>query len=262
MRVVATIILIFFFAPLHAQSLDDYKREFFSDGVSLLPYRILYPLGFDSTKKYPLLIFLHGALEKGNDNEAQLNIGGRYFLADSNRRNFPAVVIFPQCPLDDLWAYFETELDSSTGRVRRAIFPFRREPTHITALLKQLLDKFTQATFIDSDKIYIGGLSQGAMGVFDMVARYPNIFAAAFPICGAGKSSTASKFAGRTAMWIFHGAEDDVVPVYFSQQYYRKLKKLGADVRYTEYPGVKHNSWNNAFREPQLLGWLFSKSKK
>src|SRR4030095_6790824 len=246
---------------LYAQDFSEYKKEVFTRNDRPLPYRILYPIVFDTSKKYPLLIFLHGAYDKGNDNEAQLDIGGHYFLADSNRRNFPSVIVFPQCPSNDVWAYFDAEFDSM-GMLRRAIFPFRKEPTAVTSLLKQLVDSLMSLSFIDVRKICIGGLSQGGMGVFDMVARYPDIFAAAFPICGAGKVSTADRFAKQTALWIFHGAEDDVVPVHFSRQFYQKLKKLGADVRYTEYPGVRHESWINAFHEKDLLPWLFSKSKK
>jgi predicted peptidase len=269
MRIVPLAILSFLFLSLHAQNFSlhaqnfsDYKKEIFVKEGRCLPYRMLYPFSFDSGKKYPLVIFLHGSYEKGDDNETQLNIGGRYFLQDSNRRNFPAIIIFPQCPANDSWAYFETELDSVTGLARRWNFPSRKEPTPVTSLLKQLVDSLLGLSFIDGNRIYLGGLSQGGMGVYDMVARYPGVFAAAFPICGAGKISTAGKFANQTAIWIFHGKEDDIVPVYFSQQFFHKLKKLGADVRYSEYPGVGHNSWVNAFSEKELPGWLFSKSKK
>ena len=261
MKIVFAFILLILSLSLHAQDLNEYKKEIFIRKSQVLPYRFLYPLSFDAGRKYPLLIFLHGAYEKGNDNEAQLDIGGRYFLADSNRRNFPAVIIFPQCPSNDVWAYFDAEFDSM-GVLKRAIFPFRKEPTAVTSLLKQLVDSLMSSSFIDISKIYVGGLSQGGMGVFDIVARYPNIFAAAFPICGAGKVSTADKFAKQTALWIFHGADDDVVPVHFSRQFYQKLKKLGGDVKYTEYPGVRHDSWINALHEKDLLPWLFSKSKK
>jgi predicted peptidase len=261
MKFVVAFISFMLSRSLCAQDLNEYKKELFARKNQVLPYRLLYPIVFDTSKQYPLLIFLHGAYEKGNDNEVQLDIGGRYFLADSNRRNFPAVIVFPQCPSNDLWALFDAEFDSM-GMLKRAIFPFRKEPTAITSLLKQLVDSLMLLSFIDKRKIYVGGLSQGGMGVFDMVARYPGIFAAAFPICGAGKVSTADKFAKQTALWIFHGADDDVVPVHFSRQFYEKLKKLGADVRYTEYPGVRHESWINAFHEKDLLPWLFSKSKK
>src|SRR5437762_13853951 len=261
MRIIFLLVILSPFLSMHAQDFSEYKKEVFVRKDLGIPYRILYPLSFDTTKKYPLVIFLHGAYERGNDNEAQLNIGGRFFLADSNRHNFPAIIIFPQCPVNDRWAYFDTELDS-VGLVKRVNFPFRKEPTAIISLLKQVLDSLLNLSFVNAKKIYIGGLSQGGMGVFDIVARYPDIFAAAFPICGAGKVSTADKFAKQTAIWIFHGKDDDVVPVYFSRQFYHKLKRLDADVQYTEYPGVKHNSWVNAFQEKELLSWLFSKSKK
>lgn len=261
MKWVVTAIFSTMFLTLCGQDFSEYKKEVFIKNDQQLPYRILFPLQFDTAKKYPLLIFLHGAYEKGNDNEAQLEIGGNYFLADSNRRNFPAIILFPQCPSNDAWVYFDTEFDSA-GHLKRAIFPFHKEPTPVTLLVKQLLDSLMTLSFVDTKKIYIGGLSQGGMGVFDIIARYPTVFAAAFSICGAGKVSTAGNFAKQTSIWIFHGADDDIVPVYFSRQFYRKLKKLNADVQYTEYPGVKHNSWVNAFEEKELHPWLFSKSKK
>ena len=95
-----------------------------------------------------------------------------------------------------------------------------------------------------------------------MIARYPGIFAAAFPICGAGKLTTAKDFADKVALWIFHGSDDEIVPVYFARNFYKRLAKLNADVKYSEYPGVHHNSWVNAFGEKDLLNWLFSKTKK
>jgi predicted peptidase len=87
------------------------------------------------------------------------------------------------------------------------------------------------------------------------------MFAAAFPICGAGLTSTSRNFAKKVALWIFHGEKGEVVPTYFSRDYYKRLQKLGSDVKYTEYPGVHHDSWNKVFAEPELLSWLFSKSK-
>jgi predicted peptidase len=259
--------LLFFFLLLgvvssKAQEMGEYKFAQFAEGRHFLPYRILLPASFDSSKKYPLVIFLHGALQKGTENEAQLNIGGRYFLREENRNRFPAIILFPQCPADDSWAYFETQLDSTSGLATKWFFPFRKEPTPVVLLVKHLLDSLINLHYVDVSKIYLGGLSQGGMGVFDMVARYPDLFAAAFPICGAGRVSTSKNFAGEVALWIFHGEKDDIVPARFARDYYKQLSRLGADVRYTEYPGVFHNSWVNAFNEPDLLPWLFSKSKK
>lgn len=262
MKKIFVVLLLIIAGVAKSQDLSEYKFAEFREGVHTLPYRILLPVAFDSSKKYPLVIFLHGALQKGNENEAQLNIGGRYFLREENRSRFPAIVLFPQCPQNDSWAYFETQLDSTSGLASKWFFPFRKEPTPVTLLVKHLLDSLIILHYVDASKIYIGGLSQGGMGVFDLVARYPNLFAAAFPICGAGRVNTAKNFSGEVALWIFHGEKDDIVPARFARDYYKQLTKLGGDVKYTEYPGVFHNSWVNAFNEPDLLPWLFSKSKK
>lgn len=240
------------------QDPGEYKAGVFSKGEQTLPYRLLFPASFDSSARYPLVIFLHGAFEKGSDNQMQLRIGGRYFLQPQYRDSFPAFVLFPQCPPEDSWAYFETTIDSATGLVKDWDFPFRRSPTKVTALLKSLLDSLLTGPNIDRGRIYIGGLSQGGMGVFDMVARYPGLFAAGFSICGAGRIATARQFARQVPMWIFHGEKDDIVPPRFSREFYKQLQKQGGIVKYTEYPGVFHNSWVNAFAEKDLLPWLFS----
>jgi predicted peptidase len=119
-----------------------------------------------------------------------------------------------------------------------------------------------QVDKIDLSRIYVGGLSQGGMGVLDLISRYPETFTAALSICGAGNSSTVKRFAGKVSLWLFHGSIDEIVPTSFSREYNKKLLKAGADVQYSEYPGVSHNSWVNAFNEPSLLYWLFSKRKK
>lgn len=251
--------LIFFSSVCRAQDFSAYEKHYFNAPELNLPYRYLRPKDFDSTKKYPLVIFLHGAYEKGFDNELQLNIGGRFFLRDSIRRNYPAYILFPQCPPRDLWAYFETSREQ--GGIGGVNFPFHKKPTDVSATLIKLVDSLKHSDKIDISRIYIGGLSQGGMGVLDLIARYPQTFAAAFSICGAGNASTSKHFAGKTALWLFHGDADDVIPVNFSRNYFKKLQKLKADVLYTEYPAVKHNSWVNAFAEPDLMYWLFSKRK-
>lgn len=246
-----------------SQDFSAYQYGLFQNKDAGLLYRILYPENFDSARKYPVIVFLHGAGERGNDNEAQLRIGGEYFLKEENRKNFPAIVIFPQCPGRDriVWADFETEIDPATRQPKKWHFPFHKKPSEPVELLMGLLDSLRKRPFVDAKRVYLGGLSQGAMGVYDMAARYPDFFAAAFPICGAGLTSTAKIFAGKVSLWIFHGDQDNTVPVRFSRDYYNRLQKLGSDVKYTEYPGVYHDSWNNAFAEPELMNWLFSKSK-
>lgn len=261
LRIVKTILFCFCFLAVKSQDLSSYDYGIYRIGYEALPYRILYPVAFDSTRTYPVVVFLHGAFERGHDNESQLNIGGRYFLREENRKNFPAIVIFPQCDHSYVWADFETQIDSATGLAKKWYFPFRKKPSVPVQLLKALLDSLCTKPFVDTKRIYVGGISQGGMGVYDLVARYPDLFAAAFPICGAGLTGTAKNFAKKVSLWIFHGDKDDVVPVYFSRDYYKRLQKLGSDVKYTEYPGVHHDSWNKVFTEPELLTWLFGKSK-
>ncbi len=244
-----------------AQDFSAWEKNTFFFDQSVLPYRFLRPAA-DLSKKYPLIIFLHGAFEKGEDNEKQLNIGGRYFLRDSIRKNYPAYVLFPQCPEDDSWAYFENKLDLTTGKATDWNFPFRKEPTPVAASLKKLIDSIAATGSIAVDKIYIAGLSQGGMGVLDLSARYPETFAAGISMCGAGEPMTAKLFSGKVAIWLFHGDKDPVVPVDFSRDFYRRLKRLNAAVRYSEYKGVEHNCWVNAFAEPELMRWLFEQAKK
>lgn len=244
-----------------SQNLEEYQRKSFMQGSQLLPYRILMPQNFDNTKSYPLIIFLHGAYSKGNNNEEQLGIGAKYFLRKNNRDSFPAIVIFPQCPVYDSWAEFDMVLDSISRQIK-AVFPFKRQPTEISQTLMLLIDSIRLLPFVNKKQVYIAGLSQGGMGVLDLIARYPDVFAAGLSICGAGAGKTVKRFSGKVALWLFHGDSDDVVPVTFSRDFYKRLKRENADVRYSEYNNVYHDSWVNAFKEPDLLPWLFSKKKQ
>ena len=114
---------------------------------------------------------------------------------------------------------------------------------------------------VDRQRIYIMGLSMGAMGTYDMTIRYPELFAAAIPICGT-VNPTRLKSAKDVKFRIFHGDADNVVPVSGSRQAYKALKTAGADVKYTEFPGVTHGSWNPAFSLPDFMSWLFSQKKE
>jgi predicted peptidase len=243
-----------------AQDLSIFQKRIYVVGRDTLRYRILYPDNYKARKKYPVLLFLHGSGERGSDNELQLVHGGRLFAGDSVRKKHKAIVIFPQCPKDSSWRYMRSRRDS-TSMTGRAFTFIDTVPTTPARLVKGLLDSLVQNKIADRKRMYIGGLSMGGFGTFNMLEQYPGYFAAAFPICGGGNTARAAETA-KTPVWIFHGDKDMSVDVQHSRAYYAALQQAGADVRYTEYPGVGHNSWDNAFAEKGLLPWVFSKKKR
>ena len=114
---------------------------------------------------------------------------------------------------------------------------------------------------VEKQRIYIMGLSMGAMATYDLTIRYPELYAAAIPICGTVNASRL-KAAKDVKFRIFHGDADNVGPVSGSRQAYKALKAAGADVEYIEFPGVTHGSWNPAFTQPDFMKWLFSQKKR
>jgi len=252
--------IIISFSGLLAQKLDTYQHQKFIHKKDTLMYRLLLPENFNENKQYPLLIFLHGAGERGSDNEKQLVHGAKFFLKTENRSKYPAVVIFPQCPKDDFWSNVERSVDEDGNRT----FLFRngRKPTRTMALILDLIKTLRKEPFVDLDRIYVGGLSMGGMGTFEIVSRMPRVFSAAFPICGGGHPESAKRYAGKVAFWIFHGAKDNVVLPLYSDQMVKAIQKYGGNVKFTLYPEANHNSWDNAFAEPELLEWIFSNKKQ
>jgi predicted peptidase len=243
----------------NAQDFSAYQKKWFIRGTDTLPYRILLPENYKPSARYPLILVLHGSGERGNDNEKQLIHGGDLFIRKGIRDSFPAIVVFPQCPERKSWANFHSHTDAAGNRV----FDVDKEDS--TTLPMQLLEKLVvqlQKDYrINNKMIYVGGLSMGGMGTFDLVRRRPSWFAAAFPICGAGDPSAANQMR-KVSWWIFHGAKDNTVPPTHSIQMADALKKAGADAKLTIYPEAGHNSWDNAFAEKDLLPWLFSQHRK
>ncbi len=243
-----------------SQDLALYEKQLFIQGEDTLRCRILTPLNYNPAKKYPVVVFLHGAGERGSDNELQLKWGGDLFIDSVNRTRFPAIVIFPQCPANETW-----------GRMKRMNIPndslggFRIPDTVATTsmqLVLNFLDTLLRNGTIDKKRIYIGGLSLGGFGTFDALQRRPDLFAAAFPICGGGDPKFVTRYRKKLPIWVFHGDADKSVPVSNSRIMVDALKKAKAIVRYSEYPGVEHDSWIKAFAEPDLLPWLFAQKLK
>lgn len=248
--------VILLFASLVTQAQNELylKKEFILKGDTMR-YRVLFPENYDKSKKYPLVVFLHGSGECGNDNEKQLSHGASLYASIQNRHDYPAIVIFPQCPENQSWVTLLEKTDEKFDMIDT------KNPTKPLELVKNLIDNYRKKEAVDSKRIYISGLSLGGMGTFDLICRYPKIFAAAIPICGAVNVKRLKK-AGQMPIRIYNGGSDNVVSPEYSRSAYIELKANGSqNVEHIEFPGIGHNSWDSAFAEPDFLKWLFSKSK-
>lgn len=261
---VIPMLMLFGFQPIFsvAQDLDRdlFEHQLFIQDDDTLPCRILSPIHFSTGQKYPLFVFLHGSGERGNDNEAQLTWGADLFLDSANREKYPAIVVFPQCAADSSWS---TRVRKKTAdSLGNHQFPMHSQPTRPMQLVMNFIDTLISSGIVDVNRVYIGGLSMGGFGTFEILWRRPQLFAAAIAICGGGNPTSVKIYGSNFPIWVFHGADDSVVPVNSSRVMVEALKEAKAKVKYTEYPGVGHDSWKNAFAEPDLLPWIFEQKKK
>jgi len=247
-------VFLFLFSLIaQAQNELFLKKEFIYKGDTLR-YRVLFPDNYDKTKSYPLVLFLHGSGERGNDNENQLVHGSALFTNQQNRTDYPAIVLFPQCPTDGFWAPISQHTVGFD-------FVNSKNPTKSLALVKKLVDSYQKEEAVDSKRMYVLGLSMGGMGTFDLICRYPKTFAAAIPICG-GVSLERLKKVRKMPIRIYNGGSDNVVSPEHSRNAFIELKANGSQVvEHIEFPGVGHDSWNLTFAQPDLLTWLFKQHK-
>ena len=234
---------------------DIFKKETFKDDSgNTLHYNLLDPLKMNDDDVYPIIVFLHGAGERGDDNESQLAHIAPIFTRDSIRKAHPSFVLFPQCPKEERWG----AIDEVEGRwVANAGLETTQPMKGVLGLLDQLIESLP----IDTNRIYVSGLSMGGYGTYDILYRRPEMFAAAVTICGSGDESVVAKYA-HVPIKIFHGTKDQVVPVDYSRRMYKALKSANArNLEYIEYPEGKHNVWDKAYSEPTLLDWIYSQKK-
>jgi predicted peptidase len=225
------------------------KRVYRGASGESIPYRLWIPSRGDPREgrpeKCPLVLFLHGAGERGSNNESQLDHPEVLRLAADDAD--PCFLVAPQCPRGQKWVEVPWHLRKPHQTPREPSAPMRLT----IELLACLEDEFP----IDPQRRYVTGMSMGGFGVFDLLVRRPHDFAAAVPICGGADESRLGQIA-HVPMWVFHGRKDLAVPVIRSRSAVEALRAAGAEPRYTEYPRTGHNAWSPAYREPELREWL------
>ncbi len=223
-----------------AQDFIEFDKLTYQTPQDTLPYRLLRPKEVKENQRYPLVLFLHGSGERGNDNVINLKYITTPFLYEKNRNEFPCFVVVPQCPASERWTYPD----------------WYQEPREPINTVISLIDSLTKLPSIDTTRIYITGLSMGGYGTWYLLTRFPNKFAAAIPICGGGDPHQVDSFK-HVPIWAFHGSKDKTVHRDESRKMINALKNVGGDPKYTEYKKTGHDSWTKAYQEDQLLTWLF-----
>jgi predicted peptidase len=238
-----------FSLPVAAQQETGFLNRTVSIGGKPLRYQVYVPFDYTPAKEWPVILFLHGAGERGTDGLQQTQVG----LGTAIRQNagwFPAIVVLPQAPPGGIWA--GSVADGALAALEQSIGEFHGDRT----------------------RLYLTGLSMGGYGAWTLALWHPTMFAAIVAVCGGLRppshfkqlgvplsdpdpyAGVAQRLAG-TPAWLFHGAADSVIPVTESRRIHAAFEKAGSPIKYTEYPGVGHNSWDPAFSDPMLWEWLF-----
>lgn len=217
-------------APPADSTVDPQTEHAFSGEVTIpvaADYLLYLPEGYDdSDESWPLLLFLHGAGERGDSLALVKKHGPPKLIAQGE--SLPFIVVSPQQAADGWWTPY---------------------------VLDGLLDEIIATHRVDEDRVYVTGLSMGGFGTWGLIALNPERFAAAAPICGGGTPRLICGV-GQLPVWAFHGADDEIVPLRRSEEMVDALAACGGNVRFTIYPGVGHDSWTRTYADPRLFDWL------
>ena len=236
------------------QAFEDRRISVVDDGRPVVfRYRLLRPETPPPGVRYPVVLFLHGAGERGDDNEAQLKFLPEWMSEAGNRRRHPCFLIAPQCRKDHAWV----EID---WKLKRPL-PLAERPTTDLAAAVAALDAVLATEPADPARVYLTGLSMGGYGTWDLACRSPERFAAALPICGGGDPAAAARLI-TLPVWCFHGADDPLVPADLSRTMVEAVAAAGGVPIHSELPGVGHDSWSPAYRNPAVLDWLFAQRRR
>ncbi len=223
----------------------DFRKSIYTNKKGeRMPYRLFVPVTYSPSIKYPLVLWLHGGEGSGSDNAYQIvrsnEKGSHVWITPENQAKFPAFVLAPQCPLNENWSDPEMNL-----------------PSKSLLLALEVLASVQKEFSIDPDRVYVVGQSLGGLGVWSLLQTYPEKWAAAVVLC-AYDNFTSPDAITHVPLWVFQGDEDRTVPVTMVRDMMKQLKKLHANLRYTEYHKADHDIWTRVFAEPELVPWLAS----
>jgi predicted peptidase len=235
-----------------ALAAEPEAREWKAPDGTVVKYRWSAPETLEPGKTYPLVLFLHGAGERGDDNKAQLKHGVIPILDGAKKLNEPCFLLAPQCPADQWWAPINRE----HMRLLAA-----GAPNPLLESVLALVDETMKTQPVDAKRFYVTGISMGGYATWDLLGRVPGKITAAVPICGGGDPSLAEKFKD-VPLHAFHGEADPVVPVRTTREMIAALEKAGGNPKATYYPGVQHDSWTQTYNDPEVIRWMFGQKQK
>jgi predicted peptidase len=233
-----------------------FQFETFEMEGHVLPYRFHQPEMENDGKKYPLVVFFHGAGERGNDNQTQFKRFDPFPFWLTN----PCYIVAPQCPGPEEFDEKGNSVwvDTHFGGISHCM---KESPTWPMQLSIELIKQIIDTKNVDDSRVYVTGLSMGGYATWEILQREGHLFAAAIPICGGGDVNHVDKMLS-TSLWVFHGTDDRTVPVERSLNMVNAIRESGGKPKYTEYPGVDHDSWSRTYRNPEIWEWMFSQIKK
>lgn len=217
-------------------------------------YRLMSPPDVEPGQKYPLVVFLHGAGERGDENERQLFYFPTQMAQPQWRNRFPCYVLAPQCRAESKWVEVDWSEPESHG--------MPRDPGEQMQAVIKMLKKTMEEESVDDSRVYLTGLSMGGYGTWDLAIRHPDTFAAIAPICGGADNSKVGKLKD-LPVWVAHGDADKAVPVKRSRLAVEALRTAGGNPIYVELPGVGHNSWTPSYSDTDgLVPWMFRQRRQ
>ena len=230
------------------------KHAFVGAPGQALPYRLARPVEAAAKPgaRFPLVIVLHGAGERGTDNEKHLRSIVPTYLSAENRARFPCFLLAPQCPLDAKWTGVLWQEDPHA--------PQTPAPTYPTRLLIALIEKLAGELPVDRNRIYVTGISMGGSGAWDLVTRRPGLFGGAVILCGGADEAVGHR-AAAVPIWCFQGAKDDIVRPSLSRNMIAAIARAGGTPRYTELPEAGHTIADEVYRDPAVVAWMFAQRR-